>query len=314
MGADFPNIFLETGSDPPPWVRDARNLPCLPWCTRSEHGQPEQPACSITSFGPNEFFGIDYSDGTQFLVDRAGEHLWGTWSPPLILEDFADYLRGPVMGLVLRLRNVTALHASVVNLSGYALVLCGESAAGKSTTAAALALRGIPVLSEDIAAIDIESERFQVHPGHPRICLWCDSVINLFGTAEALSQVSPVWEKCYLPLDGKLAKFESHRRPLGAIYLLAPRTTAGGGPRIETVSAREALLNLIQHTYMNRFLDRTQRANEFAVLSDVVAQVPVRRIVPHVDPVYIAALCDLIVEDAQTLSDGQPSGNLVSTR
>jgi hypothetical protein len=98
-----------------------------------------------------------------------------------------------------------------------------------------------------------------------------------------------------------MAKFESNSRPLGAIYLLAPRTASANAPRIEDVSAREALLELVQNTYMNGVLDRNRRAAEFDVISRVVMQVPVRRIVPHVDLTTIGVLCDLIVADTDRL-------------
>jgi hypothetical protein len=85
-------------------------------------------------------------------------------------------------------------------------------------------------------------------------------------------------------------------------------------PRIEEISARQALLELVQNTYMNWLLDREQRAAEFQVLSDLVATVPVRRIVPHSDPAKIAALCDLIVADVQSLRNRQGVRSLVSSR
>ena len=312
-GVESADILLEVTSDPPDWVQAARNLPSVRRHNRLEHEEAGDPACSVTSLGPDEFLELSYSDGTQFVIDAAGARVWGTCLLPLTIEDFADYFRGPVMGLVLRLRNIIALHASVVNLWGAAVLLCGESAAGKSTTAAALALRGIPVLTEDIAALCVENRRFQVQAGHPRICLWRDSVANLFGTAEALSQVSAAWEKCYLPLDGKLAKFDSKRRPVGAIYLLGQRTAAADTPRIEEVSAPAALLELVRNTYRNWLLDRTQRAAEFEVLGKLVTQVPVRRIVPHFDPARIEALCDLIVADTSALRNAA-APSLVSNR
>ncbi len=302
------DILLEITAEPPAWVLAARNLIPATRLNQKENGEAADPICSVVGLGLNEFFDLQYRDGTQFVIDAAGQRLWATFSSPLTIEDLADYFRGPVMGFVLRLRNITSLHASVVNFGGQAVVLCGESAAGKSTTAAALALRGIPVLSEDLAALEIENETFHVQAGHPRISLWRDSVEILLGQADALSQVSPVWEKCYLPLDGHLARFEPKRSPLGVVYLLAPRTVDIDGPRIEEVSGRDALLNLVQNTYMNWLLDRGQRAAEFAVLSKLVLQVPVRRIVPHVDTARVGSLCDLIVADVHGLLNRQVPG------
>ena len=70
---------------------------------------------------------------------------------------------------------------------------------------------------------------------------------------------------------------------------------------------RNALLLLVQNTYMNWVLDSGQRAAELDLLTKVVETVPVRQIFPHADAVRIAALCDLIAEDARRLFSAQKS-------
>jgi hypothetical protein len=257
---------------------------------------------------------LTYPDATQFVIDQAARRLWGTFSPPLTLDDFAVYLRGPIMGFVLRRRAVIALHASALFIGGSAVVLCGPTQSGKSTTAAAMALRGIPVLSDDIAAINFENGRFQIEPGYPRICMWPDAVKELLGRTDALPHLTPNWDKCFLPLDGTRAKFKSQKCLLGAAYVLSPRIADTHAPRIEEISARASLLELVKNTYMNWLLDREQRAAEFEVLSHLVTSIPVRRIVAHSDPARIAALCDLIVEDLQSVGNRQDLQALVSSR
>jgi len=218
------------------------------------------------------------------------------------------------MGFILRRRGVIALHASALFIGGNAVVLCGPSQSGKSTTAAAMGLRGTAVLSDDITAIKSEDGSFQVQPGYPRLCMWPEAVQELFGATDALPRLTPTWEKRFLPLDGVKAKFRSQKCPLGAIYLLSPRSADAYAPRIEEISSRQSLLELVQNTYMNWLLHREQRAAEFDVLSCLVTSVPVRRIVPHRNPAKIAALCDLIVADFQGLRNRQDGGPLVLSR
>lgn len=69
-------------------------------------------------------------------------------------------------------------------------------------------------------------------------------------------------------------------------------------PWVEQVNPREALLELVQKTYMNWLLDRDRRAKEFHDLWKVVGTVPVRRIFAHEDPSKIGDLCALILADA----------------
>jgi energy-coupling factor transporter ATP-binding protein EcfA2 len=291
---------MSLGSEPD-WEREALQL--RPRIARPRAGEPEgdDSPFTLTSFGEEDFFELAYGDAARFLVDGGAKRLWGTCLAPLTLEDLGTYLLGPVLGFVLRRRGAIALHASSVCLSGQAVVLCGPSESGKSTTAAALALRGVPVIAEDISPLSESDGWLYVEPGYPRVCLWPDTVKSLFGAENSLPLLTPTWEKCFLALDGVSARFESLARPLGAVYLLGPRVDETNAPRIEDLGGRDALLELVQNTYMNWLLDRSRRAAELDALSKLVTEVPVRRIVPHSDPVRLGALCDLILKDAEHL-------------
>ncbi len=301
-----PDVEMSLGPEPD-WVREATRLPARVDRPRAGEVEGHDSPFTLTSFGEGEFFQLAYDDGTRFIVDGAAKRLWGTWLPPLTIEDVATYLIGPVMGFVLRRRGVLALHASSVCVSGTAVILCGSPESGKSTTAAALALRGVSVLAEDISAVKEDNGSLYVEPGYPRVCLWPDAVGSLFGAPEALPQLTPTWEKCFLALDGVRASFEPNKRSLKVVYLFGPRVDEVDVPRIEDLGMRDALLELVQNTYMNWLLDRNQRAAELDVLSRLVAHVPVRKIVPHTDPARIGALCELIIRDAECLSGWRSS-------
>jgi hypothetical protein len=301
------DVSIDIASRRPGWSRRSGNEFSHIECIKGFVPAPAGPTLTVTTLGPDNSHELAYSDGTQFLLDGSGKHLRALFSPPFTIDDLATYLLGPVMGFILRQRGVTALHASTICVAGRAVALCGQHAAGKSTTAAALALRGAGVLCEDITTLAEEAGIFRVEPGYPRVCLWPDSVRSLLGAAEALPLLTPNWEKRYLPLDGMRASFESQSKPIVVIYLLSPRTEDSHAPSIEKITPRDALLCLVQNTYMNRLLNREQRAAEFGFLSRVVMCVPVRRIVPHADPARLGALCDLIVQDAMTLSPANSS-------
>lgn len=289
-------LWFEDGPEPD-WVKKLLALPARTLSQRSEPPGSVDPSFVLTEHGQAAGFDLSYSDGTRFVVDGAAAHVWGTFQPPLTAEDLATYFLGPVLGFVLRRRNITCLHASSVEIHSHAVCFCGDAGFGKSTTAAALALRGLPVVAEDIVALEESGGEFRAIPGYPRVCLWPESVSSLFGRPDALPQLTPVWEKRYLELDGHRAKFSEANLPLGLLYLFAPRSDHDA-PRIEKLSAREALLELVQNTYMNWVLNREQRAHEFDTLCRLIQRVPVRRIVPHTRPEKIGVLCDLIERDA----------------
>ncbi len=297
----FPeDVLLESGVEPD-WVRFGLGLPGRILSHLPESADAVDPSFVLTEHGNGECFHLSYSDGTRFVVDSAARRVWGTYQAPLTADDLATYFLGPVMGFLLRKRHVTSLHASCVEICGQGVAFSGDAGFGKSTTAAALALRGYPVLSEDIVPLKLQEEDIRAVPGYPRICLWPDSVVNLLGSAQALPQLTAVWEKRYLALDGNRAKFFGEEIRLGAIYIFGHRSAEDNTPVVQPMSAREALLDLVKNTYMNWLLDREQRALEFDFLSRLVVRVPVRRITPHTDPKKIPELCSLIVSDAQSL-------------
>lgn len=155
----------------PAWVRFTTTLPKRILSHLPELHETADPSFVLTEHGNAECFELAYSDGTRFVVDGSEKRVWGTFRSPLTAEDLATYFLEPVFGFLLRMRHITSLHASCVEISDHAIALCGEAGSGKSTTAAALALRGFPVLSEDIVPLSMASGAFRVVPGiHVSVC------------------------------------------------------------------------------------------------------------------------------------------------
>jgi hypothetical protein len=294
------DVQFESGPEPE-WVNVILASPGAIVARRQSLEGPAVHTFTLTTHAENVGFELDYADGTRFVVSCDAGRVWGACPAPLTPEDLATYLLGPVMGFILRLRNRTCLHASALRIGDYGIALVGDAGLGKSTAAAALALRGVPVCSEDIVPLAEVNGRFEVIPGYPRICLWPDSVEMLLGSQDALPLLTPTWEKRYLPLDGGRAKFADHSVPLGLVYLFAARTNSERAPFIEELSRKEALLELVRNTYLSWLPDPQQRAREFHVLARLLDSVAIRRIVPHADPRRIGALCDLLIENAQSV-------------
>ncbi len=67
-------------------------------------------ACRTPAVGlKGTYFRFQYTDGTEFVIDRRGGRIWATWSAAGTVEDMATYLLGPVLGFVLRLRLLYAV-------------------------------------------------------------------------------------------------------------------------------------------------------------------------------------------------------------
>ncbi len=260
-----------------------------------------QPALRIWRVADGSFLRLEYSDGVQFWLTSNATDVWACWPEGLSLEDASTYLLGPVLGLLLRLRGLTCLHASSVTFAHSAVAFVGTEGAGKSTTAAAIARRGHAVISDDIVAIVDREDGFFVQPAYPYLSLWPESVEMLYGSGKTLPNFSQNWDKRQLSLAENRLRFEEQTLPLGAIFLLGQRTSEPGAPFLEKLRPQEGLLPLVVDSYATNLLDTKMRAREFELLGHLLAAVPVWRLRPHSDPSRMGLLCDLISQACDTI-------------
>jgi hypothetical protein len=293
--AGSPDVELHLGSSPYPEGGDLSAQEELAY-EGSHSAETGEPGLRVWRVAKGAFLRIAYSDGTQFWLDRKRETLWALWPGTLSLEDTASYLFGPILGLLLRLRGVTCLHASAVAFNDRSVAFVGTEGAGKSTTAAAFARQGCGIISDDIVALREQQNAFQVLPAYPHLSLWPDSVKMLYGSSEALPRFIPNWEKRRLYLGSQGTRFESRPLPLGAIYILGERLS-DPAPFVEAIRPRAALLSLVADTYANKILDQDMRAREFEFLGRLVTTVPIRQICPHRDASRLEDLCRVIRDD-----------------
>jgi hypothetical protein len=250
-------------------------------------------------------YAIDHGTA-DFIVDRNGSRIWAAWPASVIFDDVSALLLGPVLGRTLRLRGIPCLHGSAVVMAERALALVGSKAAGKSTTAAGLAVRGHAVLADDLTALSVERDAYLVHPGYLRLRLWKPAIDAFYGSRDALPRVQSNRNKRYLDLtttdDRSKWRFQDRPSPLGAVYVLAERRATNDAPSVLPVSPAQALLVLTAHSYAHETLDREARAREFAFLAQLVRHVPVRRVERPDDMNAVPQLCSAIEKDFEQLA------------
>jgi len=259
-----------------------------------------EPLWTVQQLLNGSYLRLVYADRTQFILDCKGTEVWGTWPDELTLEDTATYLLGPVMGLILRLRGVTCLHASAIAVGNCVIALVGHSGAGKSTTAAAFAELGYPILSDDIVALVDQDHQILVQPAYPRLRLWPSSVEILYNNPDALPRLvptNPSWDKTYLDLNQDQYKFQDTPLPLVGIYILGDRTSSSPMPELTQLPKNKALIDLIANTYANLLLDKTMREQEFHFLSHTVNQIPVYQLNAHPNSEHLFNIPPVILEN-----------------
>jgi hypothetical protein len=263
---------------------------------RYRSGTPDDPTSRVEIFDTGDghtYF--KYGDGTTFDVVHDGRPatIRAVIAPGQTLEDLTAYLYGPVLGFILRAWGRLALHASCVRIGDSALLLAGDSGAGKSTTAAALAARGYQVLSDDLTALTMDDGGHPLAwPSFDHLRLWPDAERIVLGAAGRLDRITPTWDKRRFPLCGD--DFVDEPCPVGTIVVLEPRTEHRR-TAVRAIAPPRAVVTLATLTYANYLLDTPMRATELAQLGALVRDVPVISVAASNDPDALGELCETVI-------------------
>jgi hypothetical protein len=139
-------------------------------------------------------------------------------------NEIALFLNGSVYGAIAWINGYIPLHAASVVQGAGVHAFSGPSQIGKSTLAARLTARGLPLFCDDVLALDLGNpDIIMCVPGHRQSKLWNDA-LALTG-AEAGQKVRQSMDKYYaaplggvwtapLPLVGlNVLEFRAHERP-----------------------------------------------------------------------------------------------------
>jgi hypothetical protein len=187
-----------------------------------------------------------FIEGVGSFLARGGQEIIVDPRPDADERVIRLCLLGPALALILHQRQRLVLHASAVAVGDKAIVFLGGQGWGKSTLAAALHVRGCEMLADDVTAIQVDSDSPKVLPGFPQFKLWPAAVTALGANPETLPLLHPDFAKRALCVA---TGFPRGPLPLKHIYVLAP----GQRMEIESLSPKEALLELIRHSYAGRF-------------------------------------------------------------
>jgi hypothetical protein len=196
---------------------------------------------------------------------------------------------GPCMAALLQQRGFLPLHGSAVRIDDEVVAFLGASGAGKSTMAAAFHLRGVPVLTDDIVAVQLRNGRVRAAAGFPQLKLWPDAVAALGGDPEALLCSEPDRDKRIYPVDGE--RFAHELLPLRCLYVLAE---SDDGVSIERLPPAEGFLELVSQSYGIGWMHEISGRADFLSRAEIARRVPIRRLrrpsALHLLPEVVAAV------------------------
>lgn len=291
------HVQFESGS----FAREGPDEEGVLWFASQFIDEKGNPTLVIRKASDSGDFLIRYSQGLEFRLDATLTRIEVHRPSQMSEKEVALYLLGPVLGIVLRLKGLTCLHASAVEIDSKAVAFAGEMGSGKSTTAAIFAQNGHAVLTDDIAPLQKSGANFRVYPGYPCINLLPDSFALFSGELGMARTSEPVSEKVKLTLNQEGRRFQDKPMSLALIYVLGSRSKEASAVTVDAMAPQETLIALASNTYANRILDTTMRAQEFHVLGELVRTTPVRKLIAPARSPDVRSLYQAIFNDARAV-------------
>lgn len=179
---------------------------------------------------------------------------------------------GVCTGIALHQKGHLTLHASAVGLGDGIAAFMGWKRRGKSTTASALYASGGRLMTDDVVVIPPEEDA-TVLPGFPQMRLDPEAVAASLDTApEELPRLHEDYGKRVGHAD---QRFQREPSPLRCIYLLE----WGNDFEVEPLPQKEGFLQLLRHSYAQRFLGEAgATSSHFEKASTLAQAVPVVRL------------------------------------
>jgi hypothetical protein len=175
-----------------------------------------------------------------------------------------------VLPFVLSKRGKLVFHASAVAIEGGVVAFAGVSGQGKSTLAASFAVNGFPVVTDDVLVLEPFGQVFVVQPSYPSIRLWEDSEEAIFSKTVIKAAALDYTPKGKILSDTDL-EFCNRTHPLRKVYFLGDCSVAT--VELKPLSASEALVEWLQHSFLLDVEERTRLASHFDQVASLASQV-----------------------------------------
>ena len=286
-------VTFEQKSESPPVLLPKDEPPYYVSPYKDAEGRP-----LVKAWCDANYLFVFYLNGNHFVISKTGDAVKCIWPSKTDFGFVVAQLLGPILGSILQLRGILALHASAVVVRGRALAILGSHGSGKSTLAAEISRRGYAVLTDDIASLTECDNTWMVHPGYPRLRLWPGSAEAVYGPEHGLGRITPgekKWDKRYIDLDKGERTFETQAQPLGAVYVLDWRDPHADVIQVKPATKGKALAWLDVLCYSQGLNDRQERLQRLSSLTRLLLNVRVRFVHPIDDLGTLPELCTTIL-------------------
>jgi len=200
-------------------------------------------------------------------------------------------LLGQGMGVLLHQKGYLVLHGSAVNMGDKAIAFLGGCGEGKSTTAAALNIRGHPLITDDVLVIDFDNNNNPVLlPSFPRIKLWDNAIDLLTNGKEIFPKIHPKFQKYSYNVD---KNFCDYQLPLKTVYIIEKSEKNS----ITPLRSQDALIELVRNAYMIFLFNDDEKHQNLIQSAKTVTNIHFKRLKRSHSLADIEELLNIIEED-----------------
>ncbi len=222
------------------------------------HADAEKICVQLTKYGK-----ILATDGNSLVIQPEAD----------LSTDFQETMLLSIgIPMILHQRGRLVLHGSAVEIDGKAVGFLAFSGWGKSTLALALSRAGHPLITDDHIVVQFDGDGTPiVAPGYSHVKIYPNSADAVGVAGESLPKILPDYEK-RIYRQNEMTRLD--RLPLAAICLL----DFGTAQRIDPISSNTALLELVRHTFVARYLLGSETlGRHFQQCAKIASQVPIYR-------------------------------------
>jgi hypothetical protein len=244
---------------------------------------------------------LRFHNFADFFVDRTGRKIvLARRNIGSSISTSRHLLLNQVLPMVLSLLGRDAIHATAVVSPYGACAFVGPSGSGKSTLAASFLVAGYPVMADDCLVLEKRRRRIFATPAYPGLRLRNDAVQVFARDGDRPIPVAEYTAKARLLSPCALRNFPKLPQPLAGIYRVVRNSKNDARrtcPRVETFSARETFMQLVSSTMLLDTGDTPLLRRQFRFFENVLARVPVRKLVLPDDFSALPDACETVLAD-----------------
>ncbi len=181
------------------------------------------------------------------------------------------YILSSLMGVLIHKHNLLPIHSCCIKVNNSAVLIAGDSGAGKSTISLGLYRKGYEILNDDISTVFFNEEKTPfVHPGYMHLKLWSESLEKYGYQAADYRKLRNEIEKYSFPINRSNTL---EKLPLKAVFILNPN---GEELSFETIGGLKAFEALNKNTFRRNLLKGLgKETSHFKLCAQAAAKIKV---------------------------------------